>query len=314
MNFPRFHRPALIGLAVSASFMGGLPVMAQAVSTQQVTQIDKRVGTLESQMRAVQRQVFPGGDKRFFAPEVVAPEQPAAQAPGTPATSALVDLSQRVNSLEQQQRELTGQIEQIRFQMKQATEALQKFRGDAEFRLDTLEGKTPAAPGATSTPASPAAAPVAPPVVEPAAPRPPAPAPATNADGKPVDALAAQYEAGYALYVKKDYIGAEKALVTFANANGTHPRSSNAWYWAGRARMQQGLHAEAARAFTEGYRRLPKGERAHNSLLYLSRALLELKQPKAACQALDELETRFPDRMTTAFSPEVAATRAQAKC
>ena len=71
-------------LAVVA--MVGPALAQQAPASQaQVSQIDKRVGVLESQMRAVQREVFPGGDKRFFAPEVVADAPATTPAPGTPA-------------------------------------------------------------------------------------------------------------------------------------------------------------------------------------------------------------------------------------
>ncbi len=74
--------------------------------------LDARVGTLEKQMKAVQRKVFPGGDPRYFTPEI-APDTAAPAAPvGVPATTPLADLTSRVDTLEQQQRTLTGAVEE----------------------------------------------------------------------------------------------------------------------------------------------------------------------------------------------------------
>lgn len=304
-----------------------LPAAAQApaASQAQVGQLDKRVGTLESQMRAVQRQVFPGGDKRYFEPEIAPAPAAPVQAPGTPATSALVDLTQRVTALETQQRALTGRVEELQYQMKQLEAAMQKLRGDAEFRLDALEGKGAAAATVPTATAPPPA--VTPPAAKPPAPK-PAPVkppeakpaePATTATAAPAaapaaDALEQAYRDGYALYTAGKYPEAAKALADFAAANPKHPRASNAQFWAGRALLAQGKTADAAKAFLAGYQKFPRGERAHNSLLWLGKSLIELNQPKAACQALDQLRTAYPDRLTGQVAADATAARAQAKC
>ncbi len=83
-----------------------LPTAAIAQSN-----VEGRVGKLESEMRAVQRKVFPNGAGGYVQPEITAP-QTQAQAPGVPASSALSDLTSRVTSLEEQMAGLTGQIEQ----------------------------------------------------------------------------------------------------------------------------------------------------------------------------------------------------------
>jgi TolA-binding protein len=328
---------AVVGLASPA-----LPQTA-AASQQQVGQIDKRVGVLESQMRAVQRQVFPGGDKRFFAPELT-PEPPAEAAPTSGQTiTPLVDLTQRVTALESQQRAITGQIEELQFRMRQMDAALQKLEAGTAARFDALEGPPadpaaalpapgagPAKAGATAAgaaakPAPAIAAKPAPQVAKPTVAAPVAAGPATKPPAKiegaaaeaAPDPLAAQYEAGYALYQQGDFAAAERALRAFAEANPTHPRASNASFWAGRALMQQRQFGEAARVFYGGYQTNPKGQRAHNSLLWLARALLETKGPKAqkaACDTLDQLAKSFPDRMTGQFAADTATTRAQAQC
>lgn len=322
------RRSTTASLAVLALLAA--PVAAQTANPQaQMGQVDKRVTVLESQMRAVQRQVFPGGDKRFFEPEIAPAPAPEQALPGTPATPALVDLTQRVTALETQQRALTGQIEQMQYQLRQMETAVQKLRGDAEFRLDALEGKGPA--GATTAaveaPAPPTLAPVpapraAAPQTQPPRATPPAAAPqpgaattpAATAATPPADAAEARYREGYALYTAGDYAGAQKALTAFVAANPKHARASNAQFWAGRSLLAQGKTADAAKAFLTGYQQFPRGERAHNSLLWLGKSLIELKQPAAACQALEQLTTAYPDRLTGQFAADTSAARAQAKC
>ena len=325
-------RGTKLGLAGLVALSLSAPALPQAavVSPQQVGQIDKRVTVLESQMRAVQRQVFPGGDKRFFAPEVTPEPAPEAAAPGSPATSPLVDLTQRVTALETQQRALTGQVEELQFKLRQMESAMQKLEAGTIARFEALEGRpadTATAPAVTAR--IPAVVPVPARPAPGAATTPPAPAPATTAPAAQpapgaaaaaapaADPLVAQYEAGYALYQKGDYLGAEKALRAFAQAHPAHPRASNASFWAGRSLMQQQQYGEAARVFYGGYQASPKGQRAHNSLLWLARALLETKGPKAqkaACDTLDQLAKAFPDRMTGQFAADAATTRAQAQC
>jgi tol-pal system protein YbgF len=323
---------SLAVLALVATPAVVAPAVAQSANPQaQLTQVDKRVSVLESQMRAVQRQVFPGGDKRFFEPEIGPAPVAEAPLPGTAATPALVDLTQRVTALETQQRALTGQVEQMQYQMRQLESALHKLKGDSEFRLDALEGKSPAGVPTTTTeagaPAVVAATPPRPGATAPASPRPTtpaasaatassaaAPAATTPAAATPADAAEARYREGYALYTGGDFAGAHKALSSFVAANPKHARASNAQFWAGRALLSQGKTADAAKAFLAGYQQFPRGERAHNSLLWLGKSLIELKQPAAACQALDQLKTAYPDRLTGQFAADNAATRAQAKC
>ncbi|MBV8970791.1 MAG: hypothetical protein JO290_00710, partial [Sphingomonadaceae bacterium] len=115
--------------------------------------LDKRVTTLETQMKAVQRKVFPGGDPRYFQPEITdAPA--AAPVEGTPATSALADLTARVDALERQQRNLTGAVEEAQNKLRQLDEAFTKYRGDTDFRLNAIEHPAPAAPAAAAAPAA----------------------------------------------------------------------------------------------------------------------------------------------------------------
>lgn len=288
-------------------------LFAAAPLAAQSDPLAKRVGTLESQMHAVQRKVFPGGDPRYFTPEI-APAAPAAEPAGTPATSALADLTARVDSLERAQRQLTGQLEESQFKLRQLDEALTKFRGDTEFRLTAIEGpKTPVA----ATDAPPAAMPAAEPAVPVPVPRAVRPAvPEAEAAAVPATpaAIETTWRAAYALYVAKDYTRAEAAMTDFLAANPKAVRASNAQYWLGRSYMAQAKYPQAAKAFLDGYQKYPKGDRAPDSLLWLGNALTSLKKPDQACRALNELQSVYGDKLTPVLTEAAAKSRSSAKC
>lgn len=329
-------RGLLLAGPLWVAFAAPLAAQGVAVATQlQVNGIDKRVGALEGQMRAVQRQVFPGGDKRFFAAEPAPAPEPTA--PGAPATSALVDLTQRVDRLESEQRNMVGQIEQLQFRLRSVEGEMAKSRSDTEFRLNALEGRaTPAAGEGSAAPSDPAAAAALPPpgaagpvgrdmlkgAAETRRPIARAPGQADAVDrvvpvgeAKPAaDPAEEAYRAGYRLYAVGDDAGAATALAAFLAANPKHSRAGHATFWHGRALMRQGQAAPAAKLFLQGYQQFPRSERAPNSLVWLGKALTQLKQPKAACQALDELRKAFPDRLTGALLKEATDARAAAGC
>ncbi len=286
-------------------------LLAAAPAAAQDERLDKRVGTLETQMRAVQRKVFPGGDPRYFTPEI-APEASAPAEPvGTPASSALSDLTARVDALERQQRTLTGQVEETQFKLRQLEETLTKFRGDTEFRLNAVEGpKNPVPVADAPAPLTPAPDAVPPP-------RTPAKVPAKPATADPTPSTASvedTWRAAYALYVAKDYARAEAAMQDFLTNNPKAARASNAQYWLGRSYMAQESYAQAAKAFLDGYQKFPKGDRAPDSLLWLGNALTALKKPDQACRSLNELQSVYGDKLTPALTTAATKARKDAKC
>lgn len=285
----------MIRFAVALSLLLTVPALAQDPDPG----IGRRVGKLESEMKAVQRKVFPGGDARYFEPEV-APVAPApAETVGTPASAPLTDLTARVGELEAQLRTLTGQVEADQNRLRLLEEGLAKFRGDAEFRLNAIEAGT--------RPAAPAAAPAATPVEEPAA----GPLkPATPATPPTVEG---QWRAAYALVVAKD-AGAADALTDFVAANPKAARASDALYWLGKTRSGQKQHAAAARAFLDGYTTYPRGVRAPDSLLGLAQALIDLKKPDQACRSLTQLDEGYGAKLTPALKAQAAKARVTAKC
>ena len=276
----RFHLLGLVLLAGAA-----MPVAAQE-------RIDRRLDRLEQEMQAVQRVVFPGGAGPagpMLQPEIH-PET-MDQLGGVPATSALSDLTSRVDALEAQLERLTGQVEENAYRLRQMEEALTKFRGDAEFRLNALE-QAAAPPPAIEEPA----------VEEPAsdAEEESEPGPA---DLGPIeepetgDPAEDAYLTGYRLWEAGRYADAQAALEEAAEDFPDHRRASFARNLAGRAALDDGKPATAAKIFLANYQEDPKGERAADSLFFLGEALMALKKPEDACKVYAELQDVYGGTM-----------------
>ena len=58
----------------------------------------------------------------------------------------------------------------------------------------------------------------------------------------------------------------------------------------------------------------PRGERAPDSLAYLGEALLQLKQPAAACKVYQELDQVYGGSLSSSLRGMMDKGRAQAKC
>lgn len=96
--------------------------------------LERRVDGLETQL------AFFGGGRE---------ERPVYRSPVQPAqSSSLADIAVRLDRLENQMRQLNGRLDELQFQTKRNDEALKRFQGDVDFRLQDLEsGKGGAKPG-----------------------------------------------------------------------------------------------------------------------------------------------------------------------
>jgi tol-pal system protein YbgF len=284
--------------------------------------LDKRVGKLEAEMRAVQRKVFPGGSSRYFEPEITAPEAAPAAPEGVPASNPLTDLSQRVGEMERQLRTMTGQAEANEFKLRQLEAAFEKLRGDHEFRLNALEGNP--LPPAPATPAG-SVTPVAPPTpagVTPVAPAPlaapapaPAPAPAAAAASAPKAATAAEaWQDAYSQVISKKWPAAERAMTAYLADWPRSTRIPQAQYWLGRSFAERNMHAQAADAYLKVYNNHPRSDRAPDALIGLANALIGIKNPGQACRVLGELNSVYGDKLSAGQKTEAQGLRTRAKC
>ncbi len=304
------RKSILIGVCLAA-------LLPAAVKAQNV---EGRVGKLESEMRAVQRKVFPGGAGQMLQPEVRAPQSEQGPGPGSPATSALADVNQRVTSLEQQMTSLTEQIEQNQNRTRQLQDAFDNYRRSNDARMKTLEtGPAPIATGAggpiesddqsSDGPSRPTTRPEA-------ASRPTTPAPTKVSVEKPStgDPAEDEYMYGYRLWAAKQYPQAEAQLKKVVAEYPKSKRASYAQNLLGRSYLDEGKPSLASMAFYDNYKKMPEGERAPDSLLYLGQALTKLNKPADACKVYDELNDVYGAKMAAAMKGQVAAGRSAAKC
>lgn len=276
-----------------ASLAISTPASAQSANT------DKRVDRLEQEMRAVQRKVFQGGSTRYFEPEITGDSDPASPIT-TNTTSAVTDLIARVDALEASLANLTGQVEQN------------------GFRLKKIEDKLAAADmqSEQSTSASTATAAVSPPKAAPEAAPDPERVVGVAAIVMPEtgDAAEDSYIYGYRLWEAKFYPEAQAQLKKAAEDHSTHRRASFAQNLLGRAYLDDGKPALASVALYENYQKRPRGERAPDSLYFLSTALVQLKKKDDACRVLAELQDVYPEVASGRLADRITSGKAAANC
>ncbi len=278
--------------------------------------LNGRVTKLEKELRAVQRKVFPGANPTYFDAEIAPAETPAT-APGTPASTPINDLTSRVDALERQLTTLTAQSEQDGFLVHQLQEQLNRFKADAEFRLNTLEGKPNPAAGSPAVGLGPTMpVPVPTPAPRPAAgPAKPVPAPSPAATPAAVaDPAEAEYLAAYQYVRDSKYPDAETALKAYVAKYPKGKRASYAQYWLGRAYLADGKPALAAESLLFNYTNMPRGDRAPDSLLWLGQSLMKLNKPTEACKVYGELLDVYGAKMSVAFKDQTAKARVAANC
>ncbi len=314
---------------------GTSPVVAAA---QTATAVSLRVDKLEKEMKAVQRKLWPDGLP-------VQPETggaPSGEMVGSPASSAVMDLTSRVDALESQIKTMTGQIEQYGVRVKR----LEDGQKSADARLTALEPKAapvepapvapaPAAiaPAPVTTPKPAAVAPTAAAAPKPVA-TPPAAAPkptqtvkaATTTDPKrkalvdavpiPVtnDPVEDSYSYGFRLWSAKLYPEAQRHLKDFTEKYPKYRRVSHARNLLGRAYFDDKLYNAAAKTFLGNYQTDPKGERASESLSWLGLSLIKLNQLTNACKVYSEFDTVYGTNATAEVRARVAKGRVDAKC
>ena len=79
----------------------------------------------------------------------------AAALAGPAAAQDAADAIVRLNRLESQFRQMSGQLEQLQFENRQLKEQLRKFQEDVEFRFQESRGGSRATPPPTTTPSRP---------------------------------------------------------------------------------------------------------------------------------------------------------------
>ncbi|MBX7496869.1 hypothetical protein K3172_13485 [Qipengyuania sp. 6B39] len=282
---------------------------------------EARLRRLEAEVRALQRKVFPGGDGKYFEPEITA--QPSVNSTvTTPSTTAVTDILARLDALEAQLQRQTSQIEENSNAIRLLTSRLEALEGGQGAGTGTGAAAS-ATPAPTPTPTSSAVATNTnrmtgnTPTPTPAATGPSAERlAAVQAITKPQsdDAGDDEYSYGFRLWDAGFFPEAQQQLTMFVEKYPTHSRASYGRNLLGRAYLDDGKAREAAPWFLKNYQEDKSGARAGDSLLYLAEAMIELKDTNRACIALAEFAETYPALATGRLAGQYATQRSKVKC
>lgn len=249
-----------------------------------------------------------------------------------PSGAALNRLSERIDTIEQQLRTITGKIEETQFSSNQATSSQNTQISEIERRMQDLEVRVNSSGVATTKPAVPKPAPVenkadviepivtgeitAPDVIPAAPSGQPIPksdaVPATedalvtaptveplgtvNADGTPqAGTPEALYEKAFKLLKESNYADSTTEFDTFINLHPNHSLAGNAQYWLGETYYAREDFSNAAKAFAKGYQKYRTAPKAADNLLKLGLSLQSLGAKDDACVTYTQLIKEYSD-------------------
>ncbi|WP_247712843.1 tetratricopeptide repeat protein [Qipengyuania intermedia] len=258
-----------------------------------------RIRKLEAEVRALQRKVFPGGDGRYFEPEITGQPATRPSVSTTTSTTAVTDILARLDALETQLQRLTAQYEvggnAMRL-LEERIEALEAAKAPAPSPAATTSTPAGSASTATTRPAA-TSTPTPTPTPAPAAAQPSAErVAAVQAIAKPQtdDAADDEYSYGFRLWDAGFFPEAQQQLTLFVERYPSHWRATYGRNLLGRAYLDDGKPNDAAPWFLRNYQADKNAPRAGDSLLYLAEAMIALDDTKRACIALAEFGETYP--------------------
>ncbi len=269
--------PIPMVLAVVLLAVTQLPTAAHAqVDSREAIALQNQLYQLRQEMQVLRDQVARGG---------------GAAAGGRSFSSSasgndmIAQLLTRVDSLEEQVRQLRGRVDETQYQGQRQNAELGKRIDDLAFQMGNAPSAGPAArPPATSGPA-----PVPLAVPTPSTAPPAGPAATTPRVRTPEIAL----QEGNAALARRDYATAEQAAREVL-ANRASPRAYDGQMLLAQALSGQRQYPQAAIAYDDAYNRSRKGVYAQDALLGLANSLAAINEKKAACDTLGRLRTEFP--------------------
>jgi tol-pal system protein YbgF len=252
-----------------------------------------------------------------------------ASAPAAAQDAA--ELSVRVNRLENQIRQLSGQIEQLQFENRRIGDQLKRFQEDVEFRLNERGGAarpTPGAAGAAAQPARPRRGDAFDPDAAPGSTGGPRPLgggagiidnggagsgqpldvtggrPSAGAAGPgprpgPSVATAAgspreTYDAALAAINGRQFEQAEMGFRQFLQSNPRDRLAPNAVYWLGESYFRRSRHKDAAEQYLKVTTEHAGAAIAPDAMLKLGMSLNALGAREQACATYAQLGVKYP--------------------
>ncbi len=219
------------------------------------------------------------------------------------SNQSLVELSQRIDALQAEVRQLRGRMDELENGLQSARKEQRDLYGDLDKRIAALQGgaragspaggSTPAdasggPPGATDAAAAPGAAGTGPGSAAAAA----ADAAAQGGASSVEQALYAQ---AFAALKAGSYSVAITSFKEFLGSYPASPLAENAQYWLGEAYYVNHDFDAAAGAFRAVLQKWPAGRKAPDAMLKLGYTQFEQKKFMESRATLTELTRKFPD-------------------
>jgi TolA-binding protein len=271
-------RLLLAGLCAGALCAFLLPGFAEAqdetVTSREGIALQNQILSLQNQMQQFQAQLQQvqanggGGGNASAAPS-------DAGGSGTLVTQLL----QRVSTLEDEVRTLTGNLQQLQNQVDTQNAQVNKQLGDITFQMQNGAGGASGAAAAAGAGAGAAAAGAAPPAAAPAVVAP-----------TPEELM----QRGVLALHEGHYQESEGVAREILAKHRSSPRAYDAQYLLAQSLQGEQRYQEAALAFDDAYNMNHKGSRAPNALLGLAMTLGSINQKAAACDTLRTLHAQFP--------------------
>ena len=274
-------------------------------------QVDSREGiALQNQIYQLRQQLRSAEDQMRGSGNPAPGYAPPPQQLGGGSSDLVAQLLTRVDTLEDQVRQLRGRIDETQNQLQRQNEDLGKRIDDLAFQINPRGAQqgsgTPDYPPqglsrgqAQGQATGPATATLTPP---PTAPRP------QSGPRTPEQEL----QDGNNALARHDYLRAE-ASARQVLSNRTSPRAYDARLLLAQALAGQRQNAQAAIAFDDAYNSSRKGSHAQDALLGLAGSLAAINEKKAACDTLTRLRTDFPQQRADIASG-AASTAQKAGC
>ena len=294
---------------------------------------EARLRKIEAEIRALQRNVFPGGDERYFEPQIRPEDAAGSTGPSGPSTTAVTDILARLDAIELQLQRLTAVTEENSNSISLLSTRMADLESSrsaslalaapeaadqvdqASSAVEEPEAEEPramqsnlAAMGADQDSlAENAAAPVGPS---------PERLAAVQEITKPQtdDAADDEYSYGYRLWNAGFYPEARQQLSGFLDQYPDHWRVTYGRNLLGRAYLDDDKPEEAARWFLRNYQADRDAARAPDSLLFLAESMIELEDTRRAGIALAEFGETYPAVAAGRLMSKYQADRSKVTC
>lgn len=204
-------------------------------------------------------------------------------------SDSMVRLIDRMDTLEDELRDLRGQLDESRHELSLLKSQFDTLNTDLDVRLKPVPGQSDSPVFTVPEAGQEAASPLA---------------------DSHASTAEESYEQARSFLEKGDYHAAEKALSSFLETYPKHAEAGAALYWLGVTHFVERQYEKAVAHFAKVYRSYPKSAKVPDSLLKLAKSLKALDRKGDACTALDQLAKDFPK----AFPEEVAAERKKYGC